>query len=148
MSVSLTKVKDVLKSKGPAVHTVRTDDTLATLSKRLKDARVGVMIVSDDGKSIAGIISERDIAYGLSAYKSMLYGMPVSAVMTRKVFTCAPSDDLASIVKVMDDRHIRHLPVVENGRILGVIGMRDVMIHRLRDMERTARFLGSTVSED
>jgi len=148
MSVSTTKVRDVLMKKGRAVHTVRTDDSLTTLSKRLKDARVGVMIVSDDGRTIAGIISERDLAYGLATHKSMLCAMPVSALMTKKVFTCAPDDDLSGIIRIMDDRHIRHLPVVNNGRILGVIGMRDVMLHRLHDMERTARFLGGAIFDD
>lgn len=148
MPAAVAKVRDILKTKGPQLHTVRGDDTLETVSRRLKEARVGVMVVSNDGKAIAGIISERDLAYGLCSHKSELHSMPASTLMTTKVITCSPDDELAAVARTMGDKHIRHLPVVYDGELIGVVGMRDVMIYRLSDMERTARLLGSAISMD
>lgn len=143
-----TRVSEVLKHKERVAFTIRPEDTIEELSNRLKNARVGVMVVSEDGQTIDGIISERDIAYNLGVYKAALHVMPVSSIMTTKVITCAPDDDLGSAIKTMSEKHIRHLPVVENGHLAGVIGMRDAMLHRLRNMEEATRFLGQALAED
>lgn len=139
-------VADILETKTPGVLTIEPAATIADLSRRLQQAQIGAMIVSQDGRTIEGIISERDIAYGLALYRAELHLLPVSALMTKNVITCAPDDKLSDIVKVMRQRCIRHLPVVENGQLIGMIGMRDVFKHRLDEMQRVAKLLGSVVA--
>lgn len=139
-------VADILETKTPGVLTIEPAATIADLSRRLQQAQIGAMIVSQDGRTIDGIISERDIAYGLALYRAELHLLPVSALMTKNVITCAPDDKLSDIVKVMRQRCIRHLPVVENGQLIGMIGMRDVFKHRLDEMQRVAKLLGSVVA--
>lgn len=139
-------VADILETKTPGVMTIEPAATIADLSRRLQQAQIGAMIVSQDGRTIDGIISERDIAYGLALYRAELHLLPVSALMTKNVITCAPDDKLSDIVKVMRQRCIRHLPVVENEQLIGMIGMRDVFKHRLDEMQRVAKLLGSVVA--
>jgi CBS domain-containing protein len=133
MKRRFSKVSDIISSKG--VLTVRSDDTIAALSERLQQERVGAMIVSDDGDTISGIISERDIAYALSVHRSNLHDMKVGALMTKKVVTCSPEDRIYSVVRLMGEFHIRHVPVVRDGRVVGMLGMRDVIEQRLDELQ-------------
>jgi CBS domain-containing protein len=145
MKKHIAKVADILEFKGPQVITIRPNETVAMLSRRLQQEQIGAMIVSDDGESVAGIISERDVAYALALHRGDLHSLPVSALMTKKVITCSPGDTLTEVAQVMGDRHIRHLPVTDGGRLVGVIGMRDIIMHRLEEMQRTARLMGNFV---
>ncbi len=120
-------VADILATKGYTVQTVRRSDTIATLSKRLRDARVGVMIVSDNGESLDGIISERDIAYAFAERRGALNLVKVSALMTKDVITCTPQTSAREAALLMTERHVRHLAVVERGKVVGIISMRDVL---------------------
>jgi CBS domain-containing protein len=146
MKRRVARVSDVLESKGASVDWIKPDDTVGTLSRRLEQGQVGVMVVSEDGNSAAGIISERDIAYGLCHHGSDLHRMPVSQLMTKKVVTCSAEDSLIDVAKVMRERRIRHLPVTDNGKLIGVVGMRDILMQRLEQMERTAKLVGSFVT--
>lgn len=139
------KVSDVLKVKGPGKTTIKPSETIGVLSRRLQQERLGAMIVSSDGQTVDGIISERDIAYGIALHKGDLHSLPVSALMTKNAVTCAPADSVAEVSRVMAERHIRHLPVVEDGHLVGVIGMRDIFMHRLDEMQRVTRLLGSYI---
>jgi CBS domain-containing protein len=133
MKKRFSKVSDIISNKG--ILTVRSDETIASLSRRLQQERIGAMVVSDDGETIAGIISERDIAYGLSLHKGRLPDMTVGELMTKKVITCAPSDRIYTVVRLMGEFHIRHVPVVENDKVVGMIGMRDVIERRLDELQ-------------
>lgn len=135
------KVADILKAKGGAVMTVKPSDTIIMLAHRLKLERVGAMIVSKDGETIDGIISERDISYGLSEHGAELPAMHVSDLMTRAVVTCGPDDTIADIARIMTSRRVRHLPVKEHGRLVGVISVGDVVKHRIDEMEMEANVL-------
>jgi CBS domain-containing protein len=137
------RVADILKVKGAGILTIKPTDTIAMLSRRLQQEQIGAMIVSRDGQSVDGIISERDVAYGLALHRGELHALPVEALMTRKVITCSPEDKLSDVAKVMSERRIRHLPVSDGKRLVGVIGMRDVFMHRLDEMQRVAKLLGS-----
>lgn len=137
------KVADVLKAKvkGAAVMTVRPADTIRACAQRLSDEAIGAMIVSNDGRSLDGIISERDVAYGLAKHGSQLHALTVSELMTRSVVTCAPEDGIAEVAKVMTLRRIRHLPVKEHDRLVGIISIGDILKHRLNEMQLEANVL-------
>lgn len=146
MQKRIVKIADILEVKGPGLPTIKPTETIAMLARRLQQARVGAMIVSQDGESLDGIISERDVAYGLALYRGDLHAMPVASLMTKNVITCSLGDSVAEVAKVMAQRHIRHLPVTDGKRLLGIIGMRDVFMHRLDEMQRVTKLLGSYVS--
>jgi len=135
------KVADILARKGPAVVTIKPSETIEALSQRLREKRIGAAIVSSDGHTFEGVISERDIAYGLSVYKGDLHTMPVSALMTKAVITCSPEDDVAKVASTMLARNIRHLPVEHDRRLVGVISMRDVLNLRLDELQRQTSML-------
>ena len=97
-------VADILRIKGSTVKTVTSDETALGLSHKLRIEHIGAMIVSNDGKSIDGIISERDLAYGLAAYGSQLPRMAVSKLMTKVVVTCSPEDSITDAMKLMTQR--------------------------------------------
>ena len=135
------KVGDILRSKGSTVMTVRPSDTIVMLARRLKLERVGAMIVSRDGETIDGIISERDICHGLSEHGAELLEKHVSDLMTRAVVTCKPDDTIADVARIMTNRRVRHLPVKEHGKLAGVISVGDVVKHRIDEMEMEANVL-------
>jgi CBS domain-containing protein len=123
------------------VMTVRPTETIGGLARRLRLAGVGAMIVSRDGQSLDGIITERDIAYALPEHLDDLHEMRVSDLMTGTVVTCSPQDSIADAARIMTVRRIRHLPVKEGGRLVGVISIGDVLKHRLTEMELEASVL-------
>jgi CBS domain-containing protein len=134
-------VADILKGKGTAVMTVRPTETIGGLAQRLRLAGVGAMIVSRDGQSLDGIITERDITYALPGHLDDLHEMRVSDLMTVMVVTCSPQDSIADAARIMTTRRIRHLPVKEGGRLVGVISIGDVLKHRLTEIELEANVL-------
>jgi len=134
-------VADILKVKGNAVMTVRPTDTISVLAHRLRLEKVGAMIVREQGSSIDGIVSERDIAHGLAVHGSALSNLPVAELMTKAVVTCSSKDSMAKIAKIMTQRRIRHLPVLDDGELVGVISVGDVVKHRLDEMQLEANIL-------
>jgi len=106
-------VADMLQAKAPGAATIKPTESVAMLARRLQQERLGAMIVSSDGHTVDGIISERDVAYSLALHRGGLHALPVSALMTKNVVTCCPQDSLPAVARVMAERHIRHLPVVE-----------------------------------
>jgi CBS domain-containing protein len=145
MTKSMSKVSDVLERKGDCLSTIKPTDTIATLSRRLRDEQVGALIVSADGRAVDGIISERDIAYALTTHLGELHSMPVSALMTRSVISCAPTDKLSEAARVLREHRIRHLPVTDGKRLLGMIGMRDILMQRLDDIRHSTKKVANLV---
>ena len=135
------KVADIIRTKGSVVKTVAPDKTALELSERLRAEQIGAMVVSDDGRSIDGIISERDLAYALAAHGSDLSRIPVSELMTRVVVVCSPEDSITDAMKLMTQRRIRHLPVKEGDQLVGIISIGDVLKHRLGEVELEANVL-------
>ena len=135
------KVADIIRTKGSVVKTVAPDKTALELSERLRAEQIGAMVVSDDGRSIDGIISERDLAYALAAHGSELSRIPVSKLMTRVVVVCSPEDSITDVMKLMTQRRIRHLPVKEGDQLVGIISIGDVLKHRLGEVELEANVL-------
>lgn len=134
-------VADILRTKGPAVETIRPDDTALAFAKQLRAQRIGAMVVTRDGCTLDGIISERDLAYGLATHGANLPHVLVSELMTTAVITCSPHDTLATVMSVMTQRRIRHLPVQENQRLVGLISIGDVLKYRLGEIQLEANVL-------
>jgi CBS domain-containing protein len=137
------KVKDVLNHKGRAVITVRPEASLVTSIHRMALERVGALVVSEDGVHLAGILSERDIVRVLAERGAEILdnSLRVDAVMTRHVHTCTPEDLIKDVMGVMTRSRIRHLPVIENERLAGMISIGDVVKNRLEEVELEASVL-------
>lgn len=134
-------VDDILKSKGPAVTTVRPDETALELAEQLRAERIGAAIVSRDGRTIDGIISERDLAYGLAAYAGKLPRIPVERLMTKVVVVCSPMETINDVMVTMINRRIRHLPVRHGEDLVGIISIGDVLKYRLEEVKLEASVL-------
>jgi CBS domain-containing protein len=131
-------VTALLGSKGSRVATTRPDAKISEAAHKLKHERIGALVVSEDDVAVAGIISERDIVRGLAEHGGAVLERKVESLMTREVVTCAPGDRIAALMAQMTERRIRHLPVVEDGRLCGMISIGDVVKHRLEEIESEA----------
>ena len=141
------KVTDILTKKGPRIVTVKASETIGALSALLREKLVGAAVVSEDGQSVDGVISERDVAYGLSVHKAALHSLPVSALMTTTVITCSTSDKVSDVASTMVARNIRHVPVVEEGRLIGMVSIRDVLNFRVDDLQQQTSMLRAFASD-
>jgi len=140
-------VAEILAAKGSRVITIKPSDTITTLCECLREQRIGAAVVSTDGKTVDGVITERDVAFGLAVHKSDLHRLPVSALMTKAVITCSPNDNVALVASTMLARNIRHLPVEEQGRVVGMISIRDVLNWRVSELQYQTGLLRAFVSE-
>ena len=129
------KVDNMLKQKGGTVATIRPDDQISAVVKMLEGKGIGALVVSADGKTVDGIISERDIVRALAGHGGDLLAMPVDSIMTGDVVTCTPEDGLNHIMTEMTQRRFRHMPVVEDGVLCGIISIGDVVKSRLEELE-------------
>jgi CBS domain-containing protein len=141
------KVADVLALKGSVVISIKPSESAAALSLLLREKRIGTAIVSSDGQTIEGVISERDLAYGLSVHKANLHSLPISALMTKTVVTCSLNDPVALVASTMLSRNIRHLPVEEEKRCVGMVSIRDVLKLRLEELQQQTAQLRTFVNE-
>lgn len=135
------KVRDLIAAKGAAVATTRPDATIATALKRLKMEGVGALVVSDDGKAVAGILSERDIVRGLPDHGAELLDMRVEEVMTRSVKTCSLDSTVDELMGEMTRSRFRHMPVVADGELRGIVSIGDVVKNRLEELETETHVL-------
>lgn len=142
------RVSDAMSAKGHVIVTVKSTDTVGALSRVLREKRIGAAVVSENGSSVDGVISERDIAYGLGVHGAGLADMRVSELMTRTVITCAPRDDVGQIASTMLSRNIRHIPVVDGGRLVGMVSIRDVLQSRCDDLQQQSAQLRTLVNQD
>jgi CBS domain-containing protein len=135
------KVADILRSKGPVVKTVPPHETALLASGQLRAAQIGALVVSADGNAIEGILSERDLAYGLATHGARLPTMRISELMTKAVVVCSPEDSVTDVMKLMTRRRIRHVPVKDGGRLVGIVSIGDVLKHRLGELQEEADIL-------
>ena len=134
-------VRDMLAQKGDKVATVQPDATIETAVRKLKLEGVGALVVSKDDQTVAGIISERDIVRGLTDHGGALLSMKVSELMTQSVKTCAPDDKIQDIMSEMTRSRFRHLPVIADGKMCGIISIGDVVKNRLEELETETHVL-------
>ena len=140
------KVNAMLNAKGRNVITMTPETRVGTIVHRLQQERVGAILLCVDGKTINGIISERDIVYGLVKYGVELMDRPASELMTKDVVTCAPDDKITEVMATMTQRRVRHIPVTENGELCGIVSIGDVVKNRLDEMEMETRVLRDYVT--
>jgi CBS domain-containing protein len=127
-------VRAILDSKGHHIQSVEPDVTLSAAIKLLTERKIGAVLVMSEGR-IEGILSERDIVRVLGERGARVLDEPVSAVMTRKVVSCRQSDTVAGIMEMMTLGKFRHLPVVEEGMVVGLISIGDIVKWRVREFE-------------
>jgi CBS domain-containing protein len=130
-----TTVAEVLKHKGYRVVTVARDQAVASVVDVLTGNRIGAAPVADENGRLIGIISERDIIHGLSEHGDAVLGLPVDRLMTREVLTCSLEDPIVGLMEVMTNQRIRHLPVVQDGRLRGIVSIGDVVKQRLAEAQ-------------
>ena len=124
----------ILERKGREVSTVAPEATVRDALATLAEANVGALVVSPDGAALAGIISERDIVRRLAADGPDLLDQPVSTLMQREVHTCTGSDNVDQLMHLMSEHRIRHLPVVADDALVGIISIGDVVKTRVDEL--------------
>jgi predicted transcriptional regulator len=135
------RVADILKSKGQHVVTIVPEESIRSLSQRLRREHIGAVVVSHDGKTIDGIISERDIAHGVDVHGNALLDKKVDDLMTTAVFTCTRDDTVSQLMKLMTEKRIRHVPVFENDELIGLVSIGDVVKFRLEELQMEANVM-------
>lgn len=129
------KISDILRRKGHDVATVRPDETVREFIDRLTELGIGALVVSSDGELVEGIASERDVMHGLHEMGASLLDRPVSSILTAEVHTCEPSTSLDDLMRLMTDRRVRHVPVVDGGRLVGIVSIGDVVKRRIDELQ-------------
>lgn len=129
------KVSDVLRHKGHDVVTVAPQQTVASVVKLLTQNRIGAAPVIGQHGEIAGIISERDIIRAIAEHAEAALKLPVERLMTRQVRTCAVDEQVVDLMRVMTVQRIRHLPVIENGELHGIVSIGDVVKRCLEELQ-------------
>lgn len=140
------RVSEVLRRKGAAVVTIEPDRSVRELLGLLAEHGIGAVVVSEDGAGVAGIVSERDVVRRLHLYGEEILEGPVAAIMTADVATCAPPDELEQLMEVMTERRIRHLPVLEEGRLVGLVSIGDVVKHRISEVQAERDHLSAYIT--
>lgn len=141
-------VAHILAHKGSGVVTATASDNVASVCAILSEQRVGAVVITGTaGRSIAGIVSERDIVRALAAKGQAALTLPVSEIMTREVVTCSPADSILALMNVMTARRIRHVPVVIDGKLAGIVSIGDVVKQRIEDAEREAAEMKRYIAE-
>ncbi len=128
------QVRTVLEAKA-AVATVKPDLAMSDLASRLIEHRIGALAVVDAGGGMIGVISERDVVRGLADHGAALADLAVRDLMTADVVACKPEDSLADIREMMALGRFRHMPVVEEGELVGMISVRDIVSHMVDEKE-------------
>ncbi len=129
------RIHDVLRTKGAEVFTISPDATVTELLAALARHNVGALVVSADGTTVAGIVSERDVVRRLDDRGTAVLGEPVSAIMTSAVTTCTGQETVEDLMRLMTDHRIRHVPVVRDDALIGVISIGDVVKNRIGELE-------------
>lgn len=131
----------MVRRKGESVVTVRSDATVKELLALLAEHRIGAIVVSDDGASVHGIVSERDVVRHLHSGGADVLDGPVGTIMTSEVHTCGLEDDLVGLATSMTERRIRHVPVVVDGQLRAIVSIGDVVKSRIDALQAEAEHL-------
>jgi len=129
-------VETILGSKGRDVLTIPTDASVLDASNILSSRKIGVLVVSHDGETALDILSERDIVNAIGMSGAAVLSEPVDSLMTHDLRTCVLDDTMHEVLSVMTERHFRHLPVIEDGKLCGIVSIGDVVKSRLDEITR------------
>jgi CBS domain-containing protein len=140
------RIADVLRNKGAAVATITPETSVAGLLTELTVHNIGAMVVmSQDGP--VGIVSERDVVRKLHELGAEILHRPVSDIMTTEVVTCTPEDSVNSLSALMTENRVRHVPVVVNGRLAGIVSIGDVVKNRLEELDAEREQLQAYITQ-
>jgi CBS domain-containing protein len=131
-------ISDILRFKGSDVVTIAPSDTVTALLASLAEHNVGALVVSDGGPGgeVKGIVSERDVVRRFAEHGAALLDLPVEKIMTSIVVSCTSKDTVDGVGEMMTERRVRHLPVIDDGRLVGIISIGDVVSSRIRQLEK------------
>jgi CBS domain-containing protein len=140
------RIADVLRGKGGAVVTINPDATVAELLAGLAEHNIGAMVVAGpDG--VDGIVSERDVVRQLHSHGAEVLSRPVETIMTSVVSTCTKEDTVDSLTLLMTENRVRHVPVLENGKLIGIVSIGDVVKTRMQELESEHEQLQSYITQ-
>ncbi|MEE9590537.1 MAG: CBS domain-containing protein [Hyphomicrobiaceae bacterium] len=139
-------VAAILKDKGEGVFTMRPENTLLEVATELASRKIGSVVVTEMGGSIAGIISERDVVRVLAERGPEQLSAPVEQAMTKSVVTCTLSDTIDELMAEMTARRFRHLPVVDDGQLIGIVSIGDVVKQRIAEAEMEAEAMRAYIA--
>jgi CBS domain-containing protein len=135
------RVSDILDAKGHEVETTVPDASVSRASQRLRTSHIGALVVSSDGARVEGLISERDIVYGIARHGVAALEMPVRELMHRTPPTCSVDDTIHTVMAYMTRARVRHLPVLDHGKLCGIVSIGDIVKNRLDEAEREVVYL-------
>lgn len=128
-------VATILKAKGRAVATARQDATLLDIAVKLAGKKIGAIVVVGDRGAVAGIISERDVIRALAENGEAALGLPIADIMTRNVVTCHEGSTIEELMTTMTQSRFRHMPVIEDGALVGIVSIGDVVRHHIAEVD-------------
>jgi CBS domain-containing protein len=128
------RIADVLRNKGGAVATVKPEATVSELLAGLAERNIGAMVVAGANGALEGIVSERDVVRQLHAQGPGVLDQPVSKIMTSVIATCSKTDSIDAISALMTENRVRHVPVLENDRLIGIVSIGDVVKNRIDEL--------------
>lgn len=130
------QISAILKNKGPSVATIGQDETVARAVAELAHHNVGALVVSSDGRTIDGILSERDVTRALHSLGSALLDRPVRTIMSSDLRTVSPTDEVEDLAVMMTEHRVRHVPVVKDGALAGIVSIGDIVKSRIEELEQ------------
>jgi CBS domain-containing protein len=133
------KISAILKGKGSDVVTASPDSTVQDVADLLAEKNIGAVLIADGGNRLKGILSERDIVRGVSRHGASLLTLPASDIMTKDVFSCSPDEEMNHLRREMTARRIRHIPIVQNDQLVGIVSIGDVVKNRVDELENEAQ---------
>lgn len=140
------QVQQILQSKGDSVFAVSADQTVAEAVRELNERRIGAVVVTAKDGKLIGILSERDIVRRLTDSETRVLGLPVKSLMTEKPVTCSPTDSIERLMTLMTRHRVRHLPVVEDNKLVGLVSIGDVVKSRIEEVEQEAEALRAYIA--
>lgn len=141
------RIANVLKNKGAAVATISPENTVAELLAGLTEMNIGAMVVIGPDGLLAGIVSERDVVRKLHERGSSLLAQPVSEIMSTVLATCTPRDTVDHLSVLMTENRVRHIPVLDDGRLAGIVSIGDVVKTRMEELETEQQQLQAYITQ-
>ena len=139
-------IADILRRKGSDVVTISSDASVSEMVASLAEHKIGALVVVDNDRTV-GIVSERDVVRRLHRVGPQVLELPVSELMTTDVISCQPTDSVDQIGAAMTDKRIRHMPVLADGQLAGIVTIGDVVAARIADLEQTRGQLESYITQ-
>ncbi len=139
-------VATILQSKGGNVVTAHPDTSVREITRLLRDAGIGAVVISSDRMRVEGIVSERDIVRAIAVSGEEVLNRSAAALMTRDVVTCGAGDTVAQLMSLMTEGRFRHLPVCDGGALIGIVSIGDVVRMRVEEIEHEAEALREYVN--